>query len=386
MKRAELLFDLPDDLIAQRPAAPRDASRLMVIDRGNSSITHHTFRDLPGFLRPGDCLVLNDTRVVPARFFLRRASGGRVEALFVHESTAGDAATPPRWRVQLKPSARLRVGEQLQCETEAQIAFEILERHERGAWTIAPAQMADTWDLLNRIGETPLPPYIALDSTGRDGHPDATDLDRYQTVYARDPGAVAAPTAGLHFTPQLLDEIRRAGISIAYVTLHVGPGTFTPIDADDLREHRMHAEQFSITRQTIELINATRQRDDRVIAVGTTSARVLETVTREGTNDRDEFDTLDQNRDRDEGLAGNGENSEQNKQHATATGWTDIFIYPPYSFHGIDAMLTNFHLPGSTLVALVMALGGVDLIRRAYEEAVAQRYRFYSYGDAMFIV
>lgn len=359
MKRAELEYELPPEQIAQRPADPRDASRLMVLDRAREAILHHTFRELPRFLKAGDCLVLNDTRVIPARFFMRRATGGRVEALFIHTETeplpAGPDPTATGWRVQLKPSSRLRPGEELRSEIDERLGFSILARHSRGQWTIRPRMPEDTWELLNRIGQTPLPPYIDPNTAGRSGRPDSTDAERYQTVYAKQPGAVAAPTAGLHFTPGLLQDIAANGVKIAHVTLHVGPGTFTPIDVDDLRDHRMHAEYYSVSSEALSCIRSAREHGSRVIAVGTTSARVLETIC--------------------DAPAG-----------AALSGWTDIFIYPPYRFRGVDALITNFHLPGSTLLALVMALGGREFIRRAYAAAVAEKYRFYSYGDAMLIV
>lgn len=361
MKRSELHYELPLEQIAQRPAEPRDTSRLMVVDRARETIDHCIFRDLPRFLKPGDCLVLNDTRVVPARFFLRRSSGGRVEALFVHlESPAVQTAQPDPgscadWRVQLKPSARLRPGEELRCEHDDRIRFRILARHARGQWTIRPPADADPWELLNRIGQTPLPPYIELNSAGRDGRPDPVDAEQYQTVYATQPGAVAAPTAGLHFTRELLAEIAANGVKQVQVTLHVGPGTFTPIDMEDLRDHRMHAEYYSISRETLAHLHETLACGGRIVAVGTTSARVLESI---GDDDAIE----------------------------TRSGWTDVFIYPPYRFRRVGALITNFHLPGSTLLALVMAFGGCGPIRRAYASAVAERYRFYSYGDAMLIV
>ncbi|MBL8877684.1 MAG: tRNA preQ1(34) S-adenosylmethionine ribosyltransferase-isomerase QueA [Phycisphaerales bacterium] len=376
MKRSELLFDLPEELIAQRPAEPRDASRLLVVERAPGRIAHHAFRELPKFLRSGDCLVVNDTRVVPARFFLRRASGGRVEALFVHP-VGGETL---RWRVQLKPSARLRVGEILQSEVDRGPAFQIIDRHARGAWTIAPQSDETTWDLLSRIGQTPLPPYInRRGAVGENGEPDAADASRYQTVFASEPGAVAAPTAGLHFTDELLHQIRADGVEIVRITLHVGPGTFAPIDVDDLGEHHMHAEFFSMSAGARRAVCAARARGGRVVAVGTTSARVLETEC--GMKNAICGNPA-------AGNTGHGSTVPAREESIDGgiSGWTDIFIYPPYRFGGVDALLTNFHLPGGTLIALVMALGGVDLVRRAYAEAIERRYRFYSYGDAMLIL
>ncbi len=381
MRLEELQFDLPADLIAQRPVEPRDASRLLVLERagedevsagehppqraGPSPITHTTFRQMLRYLRSGDCLVLNNTRVVPARFYARRASGGRVEGLYLRDVDQG-------WAALLKPSARLRVGELLRVVRDsghdtragavgtADTTVELRLRASLGdgEWEIEPLRDggplpgAERAGLLAEIGHTPLPPYI------RGGAGDAADVEGYQTVYAQRAGAVAAPTAGLHFTPALLDELASLGVTRAEVTLHVGAGTFAPIKAADLDAHRMHAEWFEIDAGALATIRAARAGGGRIVAVGTTAARVLETLPRI-----------------DAGAPG-----------AARSGWTDIFIRPGYRFHNVDALLTNFHLPGSTLIALVMALAGVENIRRAYAEAIAQRYRFYSYGDAMLIV
>ena len=344
---AELAYHLPPERIAQHPAEPRDASRLLVLDRATGGITHTVFSRIGEWLRPGDCLVLNNTRVLPARFFCRRSTGGRVEGLFLHADEAG-------WRVLLKPAARLRVGERLSCEGAPDRGLLLRERSERGVWTVAPEPPESPETLLARIGQTPLPPYIR-----RDGAPPAEDAARYQTVYARHAGAVAAPTAGLHFTPELLARLREQGVATAEVTLHVGMGTFAPIEVADLRDHRMHAEWFDCPAETLERIAAARAAGGRIVAVGTTSARVLESLAGPGA-------TL---------VAGE-----------TRRDWTDIFICPPYEFRQLDALLTNFHLPGSTLLALVMALGGVEPVRRAYADAIAREYRFYSYGDAMLLV
>lgn len=342
----ELQYDLPPELIAQQPAQPRDASRLMVLDRTSGTITHRIFRDIHEYLRPGDCLVRNNTRVIPARFFCRRRTGGKVEALFLRED--GDA-----WRVLLRPSARLSAGERILCEpadtaTDA-VQIELIERRDDGEWRVRPLPGMAPRDLLTRIGVTPLPPYIR-----RDPLPSASDAERYQTVYAARDGAVAAPTAGLHFTRELLDQLAAAGVRVCDVTLHVGLGTFAPVKEDDLRRHRMHAEWYDVGRDAVGAIDATKAAGGRIVAVGTTSARTLES-----------FGEAD---------------------IRPARGITNLFIQPPYRFAHVDALLTNFHLPASTLLALVMAFAGVDLTRRAYQQAVAQRYRFYSYGDAMLIV
>lgn len=353
MRIEELDYDLPPELIAQLPREPRDASRLLVVDRAAGALAHREFRHIRECLRAGDLLVLNDTRVVPARFFARRASGGRVEGLFLHLE---DAAAPAgSWRALLKPSQRLHAGEALQLLDRAGCplprTLHLAARHERGEWTVTPAPPTDALELLDLVGLTPLPPYIRR-AAGADP---AADAARYQTVYAAQPGAVAAPTAGLHFTPALLDELAAAGVQRTSVTLHVGPGTFSPIDVIDLAGHRMHAEWFSIAAPAVHSILATRAAGGRVVAVGTTAARVLESV------------------------------ASRAPHLAPQSGWTDIFIYPPYRFGLVDALLTNFHLPRSTLLAMVMAFAGADLIRSAYAAAIAERYRFYSYGDAMFI-
>ncbi len=347
MRLKELQFELPSELVAQRPAEPRDASRLLVLERSTGKIDHHTFREIRRYLEPSDCLLLNDTRVIPARFFCRRATGGKVEALYLHE--IGNL-----WRVLLKPASRLRVGERLACGN-GDCELVLCRRCERGEWDVHPEPLADPFDLLRRIGQTPLPPYIH-----RPDKPDTDDERRYQTVYARQAGAAAAPTAGLHFTPELLEELRIAGVNLAPLTLHVGLGTFAPISVDDLGQHHMHAEYYQIDGQTIATLNATRADGGRIVAVGTTSVRVLESL---------EF------------KLGGGKVPE-----APRSGWTDIFIYPPYRYRNVDRLLTNFHLPGSTLLALVMAFAGIEQVRAAYAAAIEERYRFYSYGDAMLIL
>ncbi len=363
MRRDELHYDLPGELIAGRPASPRDASRLLVLRRADGAIEHRFFRDLPRYVHPGDVLVVNDTRVLPARFFCRRASGGAVEALFLHERG-------PRWVLMLKPSGRLRVGETLAVvarpatpvgkNADTRAARIVLEsREQRGEWLARPEPPESAHDFLARFGDTPLPPYIR-----RAAGEAADDAERYQTVYAARPGAVAAPTAGLHFTPRLLEELAAAGIHRATVTLHVGSGTFAPIDADDLSQHRMHAEWFELPAETLRRLDVGRRGGGRIVAVGTTSARVLESCPA----------TL--------GCAG----SASSAGDGVASGWTDIFLYPPYAFRNVDVLLTNFHLPESTLLALVMAFAGIEPIRAAYASAIRERYRFYSYGDAMLIV
>lgn len=349
MRLSELQYELPPDLIAQRPADQRDEARLLIVDRAAERIEHAVFRDIGTWLSPGDCLVLNDTRVVKARFYCHRTTGGRIEALFLHADDNG-------WHVLLKPSARLKVGEQLTC-TGIDVRLRLTERGSRGAWVVQPTPDIEPLALLDDVGTPPLPPYIHR----TDGLSELRDLDldRYQTVYADRPGAVAAPTAGLHFTPELLENLYDAGIHETRITLHVGAGTFTPIATDDLAAHQMHAEWYEASEHTISQLQATRAAGHHIVAVGTTATRVLESLGR----DRPAEDAL---------VAG--------------SGWTDIFIYPPYHFRHVDRLITNFHLPGSTLLALVMAFASPGLIRRAYREAIDRRYRFYSYGDAMLIL
>lgn len=309
-------------------------------------------RELPGLLRSGDLLVLNDTRVLPARFRARRTSGGVVPGLFLEERE------PRVWRVMLEGSKRLRVGETLQLEStdHRPSPMTLLETLGQGLWIVSVAADESIEDILERVGSTPLPPYIRRESP--DATTESTDRLRYQTVYAHRPGAVAAPTAGLHITESMLDRMRERGIETAFVTLHVGPGTFKPIGVNRLSDHVMHEEIYDFPVSTAEAIQRCRVRGGRVVAVGTTTVRVLETVAR---------------------------NSGSADALVAGHGWTDIFIHPPFDFRIVDSLLTNFHLPRSTLLALVMALAGVERTRRAYAHAVTEGYRFYSYGDAMFI-
>ena len=346
----ELDYDLPQELIAQRPLAQRDASRLLVLDRATDTIADGTIRDLPRCLKPGNLLLLNDTRVVPARFLVRRATGGRLDGLYLREFEPG------AWEVLLNGSGRLKPGESLTVEPEsARATMQLETRLKGGQWRVRVRPVEPAGQTLSRIGQPPLPPYI-----GRPRQPDARQLAedqaRYQTVYADRPGAVAAPTAGLHFSPRLLDALQKQGLETARVTLHVGLGTFAPIQVDDLGEHCMHAERYELPPEAAGAVARCRQHNGCVVAVGTTSLRVLETC-----------------------AAGDG-------QVHSGQGWTDLFCYPPFRFTVVDALLTNFHLPRSTLLALVMAFGGINLIRRAYRHAVEARYRFFSYGDAMLIL
>jgi S-adenosylmethionine:tRNA ribosyltransferase-isomerase len=334
MRLDELDFDLPERLIAQHPIEPRDASRLMVVDRASSTIAHRTFRDILTLLDAGDLLVVNDSRVLPARLHgHKQPTGGHVEALLLRDE--GDGA----WQALLRPGRRLREGQELvfgalraTCEA----------RHDDGVWTLRfdPADALRPY--LHQVGETPLPPYI---------HARLEDPERYQTVYAQQEGSAAAPTAGLHFTPRLLEELAARGVGQAAVTLHVGLDTFRPVQTARVEDHPMHTEAWVVPNTTATAIAEANTAGRRVIAVGTTSVRALETSG---------------------GLAG--------------AGWTRLFITPGYRFQVVDAMLTNFHLPRTTLFALVSTLAGQDLLRRAYAEAIAQEYRLLSFGDAMLIL
>lgn len=372
---AELEYALPAERIAQTPLAERDPARLLVLDRASGTLQDRRVRDLPDFLRPGDLLVLNNTKVLPAKFHARRKTGGGVPGLFIEQESIGV------WRVMLEGSKRLKLNESLvfDCGPDCGVELLLEQRLEEGHWrvrvvgTLSRRDVAtlDASTILAVIGETPLPPYIhrsapfahrlktgaTQDAANVPEQPSA-DRDRYQTIFAERPGAIAAPTAGLHFTDELLDRCRSRGIETAFVTLHVGVGTFKPIAVDDLCMHRMHAERYELPASTAAVLAACRRRGGRVVAVGTTSVRVLETCA----------DVLD---------------GETPKAHA---GETDIFIYPPYRFRAVDALLTNFHLPRSTLLALVMAFGGIERIRAAYAHAIENEYRFYSYGDAMLIL
>jgi S-adenosylmethionine:tRNA ribosyltransferase-isomerase len=376
---AALDYELPQDLIAQHPPSNREDARLLVVD-GQTPLSESSestpfgqvgdcipssaeggqavgFRDLqitdlPRLLSPGDLLVLNDTKVLPARFNARRLTGGLIGGLFVREEQPG------LWRVMLKNAGRLREGERLIIQAVDGADFEVrtMANLGEGLWHVKVDVKGTVEGLLERIGHTPLPPYIRRDAE-LTAQFDGEDRIRYQTVYACELGAVAAPTAGMHLTQTLLQAIRDRGVEIAFVTLHVGIGTFKPIAADRLQDHRMHRERYELSAEAAGAVERCRERGGNVVAVGTTSVRVLES-------------TAEPSRP---GLV------------RPASGTTDIFIYPPYRFRVVDRLLTNFHLPRSTLLALVMAFAGVELIRRAYRHAIEKRYRFYSYGDAMFL-
>ncbi len=336
-------FELPRDRIAQEPAAERSASRLMVLPRGSGALDHASFSALPGLLRAGDLLVLNDTRVIPARVVLRRASGGRVSGLLLQVPSA------PRFLAMLEGRGRLRAGDRLIVEGAGEV--QLVEALGEGTWCVEAIDLRVRGALLAH-GRMPLPPYIKREKEG-DGR-DALDRERYQTVFAREEGAVAAPTAGLHFTTELLERIRAGGVSVATVTLHVGAGTFLPVRAANLADHRMHPERFHVPTATVQAVDLARRRGGRVIAVGTTVVRTLESAAASG-------------------------------RLEPGAGETELFIRPPFSFRVVDAMITNFHLPESTLLMLVAAFVGRERLLDAYREAVERGYRFFSYGDAMLI-
>jgi len=344
----ELDFTLPPDRIAQHPVSPRDASRLMVVDRAAGSIEHAHFRDLPALLRPGDCLVLNQTRVIPARFHARRATGGKLSGLFLDETRRG------RWRVLLTSGGRLKTGESLAFD-RGKWTLTIVDRGGDGEFDVDLAPADPAAQVLAVVGHPPLPPYIKRPADAGYAE-DLRDRLDYQTVFARDPGAVAAPTAGLHFTPELLERIAAAGVNVAHVTLHVGRGTFQPVAVDDLSQHPMHPEPYEMAPAAAAAINAARPRGGRIVAVGTTAVRVLESCAAEP------------------------------GPVAPRSGSTTLLIQPPHAFRAVDALITNFHLPRSTLLALVFAFAGQELTRRAYAAALESDYRFYSFGDAMLIL
>lgn len=339
MNVSEFNYELPEELIAQVPLEKRDESRLMVLNRKNKTIEHKTFKDIIDFLEPGDCLVRNNTKVIPARIYGKKETGANVEFLLLN-NIEGDI-----WESIVRPGNKLHIGTKV-IFGEGLLQAEILDIMPGGTRKVKFHYKGIFNEILDQIGLMPLPPYI---------HEELKEKDRYQTVYAKYNGSAAAPTAGLHFTPELLKQIEEKGINIANVTLHVGIGTFRPVKEEKVEEHEMHSEHYYIKKEDAEKINKAKKEGHRVIAVGTTSCRVLETVASEDGNVKQQ------------------------------EGDTQIFIYPGYKFKCIDALITNFHLPQSTLLMLVSALAEKDYIMRAYTEAVKQKYRFFSFGDAMFI-
>jgi S-adenosylmethionine:tRNA ribosyltransferase-isomerase len=340
-------YELPRHLIAQAPLVHRVDARLMVVNRRWQSIEHWHVRDLPEILSPTDCVVLNDTQVVHAKLLgFRTATGGRWEGLFLESDHHG------LWRVLGKTRGRPLPGETItlvNAAGQSDIRLQLGAKEPEGVWVVRPESQEDPYAVLARVGRVPLPPYI------RKGQMVDADRKTYQTVFARHPGAVAAPTAGLHFSAGLLEALKARGMGVAMLTLHVGLGTFRPIETESLADHRMHSERANLDLSTVETLLERHQRGGRIVAVGTTTVRVLETAARDG-------------------------------QLTPFTGLTDLFIRPPFEFHAVDALLTNFHFPRTTLLVLVQTFGGDELIRRAYQEAIREEYRFYSYGDAMLIL
>lgn len=340
MKVSEYDFNLPEELIAQHPLENRDQSRLMVVNRDSGQLQHKVFKDILEYLEPGDCLVLNNTRVLPARLIGEKEDTGAKMEFLLLKRTEKDT-----WETLVKPGKKAKIGSRF-VFGEGLLKAEVIDYGEDGS-RIVKFEYEDIFEeVLDKLGQMPLPPYITEK---------LEDKERYQTVYSKEVGSAAAPTAGLHFTEKLLQKIQDKGINVAFLTLHVGLGTFRPVKVETIEEHKMHSEYYFMNKETAEIINKTKENGKRIIAVGTTSCRTLETI---GDS--------------------NGRVREQN-------GWTDIFIYPGYKFKIVDALITNFHLPESTLIMLVSALAGKENIMKAYETAVNEKYRFFSFGDAMFI-
>ena len=340
MKTHDFWYDLPEELIAQTPLEKRDTSRLLVLDRQTGAVSHHHFYDIIEYLREGDCLVMNDSRVLPARLLGHRPTGGAVEVLLLRD------LGQHKWECLCKPGKKMQVGNRV-IFGNGELTAQVVAVQEDGNRIVEFEYEGIFFEVLERLGKMPLPPYIKAE---------LQDQERYQTVYSKEVGSAAAPTAGLHFTKELLEKIRQKGVQTAFVTLHVGLGTFRPVKAEEISEHHMHSELCMMSQETADILNATKARGGRVICVGTTSCRTLESLV----NDDGSF------------IAG--------------SRWTDIFIFPGYSFKAMDGLITNFHLPESTLVMLVSAFAGREHVLNAYEQAVAQRYRFFSFGDAMTIL
>ena len=339
MKTSDFYYDLPEELIAQTPLQKRDTSRLLTLDRFTGEIAHKHFYDILDYLNPGDCLVMNDSRVLPARLLGHRPTGGAVEVLLLRD--LGDK----KWECLCKPGRKMQVGNEV-IFGNGELTATVVEVQETGNRVVQFHYEGIFLEVLERLGKMPLPPYIKEE---------LEDQERYQTVYSRAVGSAAAPTAGLHWTNELLDKAREKGVKTAFVTLHVGLGTFRPVKAETISEHHMHAELCMISQETAEILNKTKAEGGRIICVGTTSCRTLESLV----NDDGSFEPKSK--------------------------WTEIFIYPGYTFKAMQGLITNFHLPESTLVMLVSAFAGRENVLHAYEEAVKERYRFFSFGDAMFI-
>lgn len=335
-------FKLPDELIAQVPLTDRTSSKLLVLDRETKEVKHDQFQQITNYLTKGDCLVLNDTRVLPARLFgLKEDTGAKIEILLLQQQE-GDC-----WEALVKPAKKVPLGTVITFG-DGKLKATCIKILEHGGRVFQLAYQGILYEVLDGLGEMPLPPYIKEQ---------LTDKDRYQTVYAKEQGSAAAPTAGLHFTEEMLTTIQEMGVNIVYITLHVGLGTFRPVSVDTIEDHKMHAEFYQMSKETAEMLTKTKRNNGRIISVGTTSTRTLETIARD-----------------------------HNGTFVEASGWTDIFIYPPYKFRAIDGLITNFHLPQSTLIMLVSALIDRDSVMKAYEEAVKKKYRFFSFGDAMLIL
>lgn len=340
MNTSDFYYDLPEELIAQTPLYPRDSSRLLVMDRLKGDIEHRIFTDIIDYLKPGDCLIANNSRVLPARIFGTKATGANVEFLLLKQVSQN------RWETLCKPGKKAREGVEF-IFGDGIMKTTVVEVKEDGNRVVDFECEGNFYEALDKIGQMPLPPYITEK---------LEDQERYQTVYSQELGSAAAPTAGLHFTEELMEKIKAKGINIGYVTLHVGLGTFRPVKVDDVAKHKMHSEHYEIPQETADLINKTKAKGGRVIAVGTTSCRTLESV------------------------------ATQYGEIKACDGWTEIFIYPGYEFKVLDGLITNFHLPESTLIMLVSAFAGYDNIMNAYKTAVEEKYRFFSFGDAMMIM
>lgn len=341
MKRQDFFYELPEELIAQDPLKDRSSSRLLVLDKESGAVSHHVFREITDYLKEGDCLVINDTKVLPARLIgAKEETGGKIEVLLLKRRENNV------WETLVKPGRKAKAGTKISFG-EGLLTGEVTEVVEEGNRLIRFDYEGIFEEILDQLGQMPLPPYITHQ---------LEDKNRYQTVYATHTGSAAAPTAGLHFTPELLEKIEGMGVEIARVTLHVGLGTFRPVKVDEITEHHMHSEFYQITEEAAEKINRTKENGGRVICVGTTSCRTIESA------------------------------ADENGRLRESSGWTEIFIYPGYSFKTLDGLITNFHLPESTLIMLVSALAGRENVLAAYEEAVKERYRFFSFGDAMLII
>ncbi|WP_430785043.1 tRNA preQ1(34) S-adenosylmethionine ribosyltransferase-isomerase QueA [Virgibacillus flavescens] len=335
-------FDLPDNLIAQTPLKDRTSSRLLVMNRASKKIEHQHFSNIKNHLKKGDCLVLNDTKVLPARLYgIKKDTGAKAEILLLHQQEEDC------WEVLAKPAKKIKVGTEI-VFGDGKLKATCLETKEHGGRILQFSYEGIFYEVLDDLGEMPLPPYIKEQ---------LPEKERYQTVYAKEEGSAAAPTAGLHFTNKLLEEIKEMGVTIAFITLHVGLGTFRPVSVENIDDHTMHSEFYNMSKETAETLTNVKKNNGRIISVGTTSTRTLETIARDN-----------------------------NAEFTASSGWTDIFIYPPYKFQAIDGLITNFHLPKSTLIMLVSALVDRESILEAYNEAVREEYRFFSFGDAMLIL